>query len=192
MARTKNFNKEEALNKALQLFWSKGYHATSMQDLVDQMQINRSSLYDTFGDKHRVYIEALKQYQQNNTQNLIQQFTQTKDIKATIAGVFNCIINGITTCDTKTGCFMVNTSIEMAAFDKEIDQIISENNSTVQVALHKTLTEAQSRGELSSDKDTLAISHFIMNTITGIQVSSRTSACKDYYEGVVKVALGVL
>ena len=62
MARTKCFNRDEALEKAMQAFWAKGYEATSVQDLVDCMGINRGSLYDTFGDKHQLFLEALDQY----------------------------------------------------------------------------------------------------------------------------------
>ena len=62
MARTKCFNRDEALEKAIGAFWAKGYEATSVQDLVDCMGINRGSLYDTFGDKHKLFLEALDRY----------------------------------------------------------------------------------------------------------------------------------
>jgi TetR/AcrR family transcriptional repressor of nem operon len=62
MARTKDFDEDDVLEKAVELFWRKGYNATSMQDLVDGLGISRSSLYDTFGDKHTLYIRALEKY----------------------------------------------------------------------------------------------------------------------------------
>ncbi len=63
MARTKDFDENEALSKAIQLFWHKGYNATSMQDLVDGLGISRSSLYDTYTDKHTLFVKALESYQ---------------------------------------------------------------------------------------------------------------------------------
>src|ERR1700749_3312923 len=64
MARTKDFDENEVLKKAVCLFWDKGYNGTSMQDLVEGLGISRSSLYDTFGDKHQLYLKALQSYKQ--------------------------------------------------------------------------------------------------------------------------------
>ena len=64
MARTKDFDENEVLTKAMHLFWSKGYNATSMEDLVSGLGISRSSLYDTYTDKHTLFIKALENYQQ--------------------------------------------------------------------------------------------------------------------------------
>lgn len=192
MARTKNFNREEALQRALQLFWCKGYHATSMQDLVDHMQINRSSLYDTFGDKRTVFLEALKQYQQQSTQALINKFTESKDLKATVESVFKTILEEITSCSTKTGCFMVNASIEMASSDPEVDQIIAENNAAAQQAIYLALQKAHDKGEIKSGNDPMALSSFIMNTIGGMRVAARTSVNRTYYENVITVAINAL
>ena len=192
MARTKNFNREEALQRALQLFWCKGYHATSMQDLVDHMQINRSSLYDTFGDKRTVFLEALKQYQQQTTQALINRFNESKDLKATVKSVFETILKEITSCSTTNGCFMVNASIEMASFDPEVDRIIRENNMATQEAIYEALKKARHSGELNSGNDPMALSCFIMNTISGMRVAARTSVDRSYYENVIQIALNAL
>ena len=65
MARTKDFDEDEVLDKAMYLFWNQGYNGTSMQDLVDGLGISRSSLYDTFGDKHSLFIKTLENYKKN-------------------------------------------------------------------------------------------------------------------------------
>ena len=67
MARKKEFDEVEVLDKALDVFWKKGYSATSIQDLVDSMGINRASIYDTWGDKHNLYVESLKRYRQKSS-----------------------------------------------------------------------------------------------------------------------------
>ena len=63
MARTREFDREEALDRAMHVFWDKGYEATSLSDLLDAMGIARQSLYDTFGDKHALFLEALDRYE---------------------------------------------------------------------------------------------------------------------------------
>ena len=76
MARTKAFDTEEVLDRALRVFWRNGYEGTSMQDLVDGMQINRASIYDTFGNKEALYLRALQRYQNQNQDQLQQLLTQ--------------------------------------------------------------------------------------------------------------------
>ena len=70
MPRTKQFNREEILEKALEIFWRKGFHATSMQDLVNFLGINRASLYDTFGGKKKLFLECIAKYRANNQTKL--------------------------------------------------------------------------------------------------------------------------
>ncbi len=71
MARHKEFDQDEALQKAMEAFWARGYEATSMQDLVEHMGINRQSLYDTFGDKHSLFLKALDRYHEVETRKLL-------------------------------------------------------------------------------------------------------------------------
>ena len=73
MARKKNFDEVEVLDKAVNLFWEKGYNATSIQDLVEGLGINRASIYDTWGDKHQLYLSALKRYRQNSSSWLLNE-----------------------------------------------------------------------------------------------------------------------
>jgi len=81
MARLKEFNEEDALDKAVAIFWNKGYNGTSAQDLVTHLGLSRSSLYDTFGDKHSLFIKALQRYQKksyDDVSSLLQKSTNIK------------------------------------------------------------------------------------------------------------------
>ncbi len=89
MARTKDFDEQEVLKKAVCLFWNKGYNATSMQDLVDQLGISRSSLYDTYGDKHTLYLKALEEYQQTNGGKLCSIVHESASAKELSGGCWN-------------------------------------------------------------------------------------------------------
>src|ERR1700754_4407625 len=91
MARTKEFDENEVLSKAVDLFWLKGYNATSMQDLVDGLGISRSSLYDTYGDKHTLFIKALESYQNANSGQMCGVINSNKPVKEIIRELLKMI-----------------------------------------------------------------------------------------------------
>jgi TetR/AcrR family transcriptional repressor of nem operon len=81
MARTKLFSEEAILDKAMKLFWEKGYNATSAQDLVDGLGISRSSLYDTYGDKHSLFVTALKRYRKERIDPVLEGIDTATDLE---------------------------------------------------------------------------------------------------------------
>ena len=91
MARPKGFDPAVALDRAAAVFWENGYAATSVQDLVDRMGINRFSLYDTFGDKRALYLAALDHYQRKRGERLIRVLEETPDGLAAIRAYFDCL-----------------------------------------------------------------------------------------------------
>src|SRR6201990_3023610 len=110
MARKKEFDEEAILDKAVDLFWQNGYHATSAQHLVDALGISRSSLYDTYTDKRTLFLKALKQYQDKNTKALVGFANRAMDGEQAIRDIFMGIIEESAVDDLNKGCFMVNTS----------------------------------------------------------------------------------
>src|ERR1700733_12101908 len=112
MARTKDFDETEVLNKAIDLFWHKGYNGTSMQDLVDGLGISRSSLYDTYGDKHALFIKALESYQATASGKLCGIINDQTPAKETIKQLLEYITSELLDDKTQKGCFMVNAEVE--------------------------------------------------------------------------------
>src|ERR1700712_1775977 len=114
MARTKDFDENEVLTKAIQLFWHKGYNGTSMQDLVDGLGISRSSLYDTYTDKHTLFVKALESYQ-NTAAGKIQEIISTStSAKKTVRKLLELATNDLLCDKQQKGCFMVNAEVEVA------------------------------------------------------------------------------
>src|SRR5437868_5714416 len=113
MARSKDFDEQEVLSKAVNLFWLKGYNGTSMQDLVDGLGISRSSLYDTYGDKHSLYLKALESYQYAGNDQMCHIINSAPNAKEAIRSLLQFIANNL----TQKGCFLVNAEVEVAPHD---------------------------------------------------------------------------
>jgi len=173
MARKKDFDEDELLEKAVNLFWRKGYHATSAQDLVDELKINRSSLYNTYTDKKTLFIKSLRQYQQKQTNNTLAMLAKAEDAAVTIKQIFDNLINESVSDALLKGCFMVNTAVELAGIDPEVGVIVNENNKSVEDGLTKLIGESQQSGKLSSTIEPRMMARFIFANITGIKVAAR-------------------
>src|SRR5438552_14300152 len=119
MARHKEFDREEVLHKAMEVFWSRGYEAASIQDLVRRMGINRQSLYDTFGNKHALYLRALDRYRTVEGRRLIELLERPGSVKKSLRQLFGEVVE-TALCDREhRGCFMGNATSELAGRCKE-------------------------------------------------------------------------
>jgi len=146
IARKKEFDEDELLEKATNLFWKKGYNATSAQDLVDELKINRSSLYNTYSDKKTLFKKALKKYQQQQTRTVVDLLNNADDPEKAIRQVFDTLVKESNEDTTARGCFMVNTAVEIAGQDEEIGALVHANNLSVEDALTAAIQKGQKNG----------------------------------------------
>lgn len=192
MARTKDFDESEVLKKAICLFWDKGYNGTSMQELVDGLGISRSSLYDTFGDKHQLYLRALEAYQQGYGGQLCTLIRETPSAKIAIRKMFDLVVNDLLDDQQRKGCFMVNAGIELGAHDTEVSALICQNERQLEETFLKVIRQGQESGELDKAKDAQALARFLGNTVKGMQVSVKSTTDKAFFEDVIRTALTTL
>lgn len=193
MSRAKQFKEEEILDKAISLFWDKGFNGASAQDLVNHLGLSRSSIYDTFSDKRTLFIKALQQYRKQREDGLKEILANSKDIKATIQAVFKQAILETLQASENKGCFMVNTTTELAIHDEEIAKIVNDNRNEIQSFFFEAILKGQQMGNISKDKDALALARFIFNSYSGIRVGARSSGMdKATLDDIVKVTLSVL
>lgn len=189
MARPKEFDKEEALEKAMNVFWCRGYEATSMQELVDAMGIKRQSLYDTFGDKHQLYLRALDRYRSEQETQLLALLNAPGQIKEKLRKIFDEIIKDSINDNTRRGCFMNNAMAEMTARDAQTAERAVSNMNNFEKTLEKALRLAQKNGEITEAHDATALARYFFNALNGLRVVAKTSSDKRVLEDIVKVTL---
>ena len=192
MARTKDFDEQEVLNKAVNIFWLKGYNATSMQDLVDGLGISRSSLYDTYGDKHTLFLKALESYQCTNSGRLCQITNCEQPAKVTIKGLLEFVIDELLNDKSQKGCFMVNAEVEVALHDKQVSEMIRKNDQQLEESFFTVIKKGQEKGEITSQQDARALARFMYNTIKGIQVTAKSTQDGAMFDDIVNLAVSVL
>ena len=192
MARTKDFDETKVLDKAICLFWHKGYNGTSMQELVDNLGISRSSLYDTYGDKHDLYIKALQHYQHSSGDEMSQIISNAKTAREAIKQLLEFVINNLMNDKQRKGCFMVNAGVEVAPHDPEVMRIITQNEQALEGQFLKTIEMGRARGDVSKKKDARALARFFGNTVKGIQVSAKSAKNKTAFADIIETSLSVL
>lgn len=192
MARTKDFDEDEVLTKAIQLFWRKGYNATSMQDLVDTLGISRSSLYDTYTDKHTLFVKALERYQQTGKAQIQQILDQSSPAKEKLKKLLELSTSELICQGGQNGCFMVNAEVEVAPHDKEVSQIVCRNDQQMEEAFYQMIKKGQDAGEIKNLIDARAQARFILNAVKGMRVTAKTTKDRSVFEDIIRITVATL
>ncbi|TGD57379.1 TetR/AcrR family transcriptional regulator [Flavobacterium humi] len=193
MARTKEFNEEQILDKAIDIFWYKGYNGTSAQDLVTHLGLSRSSLYDTFGDKHTLFARALGRYQQKGVADVKELIARSGDMKEVLKGLLKqAVLESSQDRNTK-GCFAVNSMVELALHDKEIARLLDQNRQDMEIVFLEAVKKGQELGQITKEHSALSLSRFLYCTYSGIRVLSRSKeTAKEVYDDILKVFFSIL
>jgi TetR/AcrR family transcriptional regulator, transcriptional repressor for nem operon len=192
MPRIKAFDETEIVEKAKNLFQLKGYEGTSMQDLIDTLGISRSSLYDTFGDKHQLYLKTLNAYCKDNAYALVAKAENIENPLAFIQDIFTSIIEQSKKDAEKRGCYVVNAIVEFSERNTDVTEIVDASNKAFEKMLEKLIVKAQLKKQIAADKNPKQISKFLFTTIYGLRVSSKSNTSIKELKDVAAMALSVL
>ncbi|MGI9535039.1 MAG: TetR/AcrR family transcriptional regulator [Thermodesulfobacteriota bacterium] len=191
MGRQYEFNRDETLTKAMHVFWQKGYKATRMRDLVEEMGIQPGSIYNTFGDKHSLFIAAIEHYGEVVTTNTLKMLSAKGSPTENIKRFFKEMISRPVNKQCK-GCFIVNTVVELAPHDEESASIVNAILQKIERAFFNCLNKAVEFGEISGEKDIKALSRYLASSTHGLLVTGKSKAGKEELEDIVKVVLSTL
>ena len=174
MPRVKLFSEEEALEKAMMIFWKRGYHDTSIQDLVDNLGINRASLYDTFGGKKKLFDSVFEYYRKSGNEGLREVLNSQENVKETFRMIFKQVIEGDMADPDNKGCLVANTTTELLPKDTELKSIIAQHKKSVEKIFFDFLLLGVKRGEISEEKDLKTMASLLYTLLTGLRVTGKT------------------
>lgn len=174
------------------LFWKKGFHDTSIQELVENLGINRASLYDTYGGKDALFEKAFEQYRQMNTTAAEKILDSEPSVKAGLRKLFLISLESSLKDPEKKGCFVVNTTTELLPNDEKWMPVLDRNRKTFEAIFLKQLERGVAQGEISPDKNLKAIAAMLFALNNGIGVVSKINPSKADMIKVVEEGLKVL
>jgi TetR/AcrR family transcriptional regulator, transcriptional repressor for nem operon len=192
VARTKEFDPDAALRAALELFWERGYEATSMADLVERMGVARASIYATFGGKRALYLKALDRYGELADPGLLAQLSQPGPALPAVRAVVERYAREAAGDGGRRGCFVVNTAVEMAPHDPLAARRVQASWDFVETALTSALMRAQAQGELAEGRDPRALGRFLLVLMQGLRVMGKAGTEPDRLRDAAAQALAVL
>lgn len=189
MAGKKAFLPDLALEKAMNVFWERGYEGTSVEDLVQCTGIGRGSLYDTFGDKHALYLAALDRYCRMSQERIAVFRGQVGSLRERLEHVFQTYIDALLSDSARRGCFLVNASIELAPHDTEVFKRVQSAYQDYEEMFYGMLIQAQAAGELAWTYDPHQFARFLLGTLISLRVLARTRADRGVLQDLMKTTL---
>ena len=174
MPRARQFDEQEILQKAMNLFWERGYHETSIKDLIEHLGINNASIYNAFGGKKQLFYRAFDHYRSIQAQGLKGFLSTQENIRKGLGLVFQKIITDDCLDETCKGCLIVTTSTELIPMDPHLQSLIKEHKHTMEEIFVDFLKKGVDTGQVSREIDIAMISRLLYTLMMGLRVLGKT------------------
>lgn len=193
MARTREFDEEQALDAAMQLFWEKGYEATSLSDLTSTMGIQRPSIYSAFGDKKQLFEAALRKYTNSHASFVRNKFQNKTSVKDAFRSFFEGIVSKEYNEDNPSrGCFCINTIVELAPHDEKFEILTREHQMYLAAIFQETIERGIRSGELSSNLSPKNVAQTLVISLIGLTVMMKSRPERSFVDNSIESILTLL
>ncbi len=192
MPRQKNFEVEQVVGRAMDVFWEKGFECTSISDLTEATGVQRQSLYNAFGDKRDLFIRAFHKYDtEERRASLAALEAQGQPLEA-IRTLFQTGVEQCLADKTQRGCFLVNTALSLHNLDEEIAAMVRASLEDLRSFFERQLQHAKVRKEIPESLDPVATASGLLASLIGIKVMARASTSRELLEQMSDQALRLL
>ena len=187
MARPREFDRETALRKAIRLFSQKGFAATSTDELMRAMDVGRQSMYDTFGDKRALFLEALEMYVMESVSSINAELEKPG---SALSAIRNALVTFAERKDlsSEEGCMGLNSICEFGQRDADVMRITSNAGRRQRKTLMRVLTKARKQREIRSDADLDSMADFLESTLGGIRMAAKAGKSRQALQNIAAVA----
>lgn len=192
MVRPREFDEQQALTAAMQVFWEKGYEATSISDLTSRMGIQRPSLYAAFGGKKELFEAALNKYSELSFSYIQNRIRNASTVKEAVRIYLIGIIEGAGGGNSDLGCLCVNTMVELAPHDQSLAKFTKEYQLKLAELFQGTIEDGIRVGELSSKLNASALARALTVSAIGLSVTMKSRPDRSFVENAVEEILTLL
>jgi TetR/AcrR family transcriptional repressor of nem operon len=192
MARPRTFDEAEALDAAIGCFWRRGYSATSMRDLEEEMGIGSASLYNVFCDKRTLFLRALDRYLDGTMRERIARLERTLPPKQAVNVFIGEIVERSLNDPERRGCMLVNAAAEIAPHDAEFGREIAARLKELQGFFRRMIAKARADGSVPAERDPSEIARLMLGIVLGIRVLARAKPDRALLKGIARSALALL
>jgi TetR/AcrR family transcriptional repressor of nem operon len=192
MGRRCEFDPDQALEAAMQLFWQKGYQHTSVSELLDAMGINRWSMYETFGDKPQLFLKALLLYRQRWAAFIAEHLRAEGSPRAALMALVRAMGQEIVADKLMRGCLIANSAFELKQLEADAAEVVLSGLRNLEKAIAACIARAQEAGEIGRGHDPRTLARFMIASINGIRSTGRVETRRAALMELVEVALSVL
>lgn len=192
MARRREFDEEKALDAAMQLFWEKGFEATSLSDLTSRMGIQRPSIYSTFGDKRGLFEAALRKYTSSHAALVRRNLQNKSSVKEAFRAFFENMVAKEYEKIPNWGCFCINSMVELAPHDEKFEILTREHQMYLSVIFQETIERGLRSGELDTDINAKSLAQTLVISLIGLTVFMKSRPEQVFVDNCVKEILSML
>ena len=189
MARPREFECDVVLDRAMKLFWSRGYAATSIRHLVERMDIQRGSLYGAFGDKRALFFAAIERYDRVMTSRLLATLDAPGSGLEAIRRFFRLRVEAAQERGRPRGCLVTNSAAELGSRDRATASRIGATLGRIEAAFHRAVVRAQQAGEIDPARDARALARFLTSSAQGLSVMAKASPDRATLDDIVRITL---
>ena len=192
MARTPEFDRAAVVDRAMRVFWQRGYNQTTVTDLVAATGLQPGSLYAAFGSKKGVFLAVLETYNSNFLARIRRLGEDGRPALGCIRDLLQSVVEDTVDDRKRQGCLAVNALLEMSAHEPDVASRLETHNRRVRQAFAELIARAQADGDVARDKTPDALSAFLVNNLWGMRVMCRGAADRESLAAVVDGILAAL
>jgi AcrR family transcriptional regulator len=185
--RPRSFDRDEALERAMEVFWKQGFEGASLNDLTDAMGINPPSLYAAFGDKEHLFLEAVERYEAKRGDEC--PYADAPTAREAIEQLLTYAATEFTRASSPRGCLMVMAATTSSASSPRLQAALAQRRAGSRACLKARLDQGLAKGELPRGTDTAALADFYHAILAGMSLQARDGASRKTLKAIVKAAM---
>jgi len=192
MGRPREFDPEDALDEAVEVFWTQGFDATSLRDLLRAMDLSKSSFYQTYGSKGELYLQCIDRYRNRVADRMMQELEQTETARAFIEDAFWALTRDLDAENGRRPCLVMNDSGDVERREEAVARRMRQGAEQFEAVFRTAVERAQREGDVPPHKDPDVLARYLMSSRSGLLAVRKSGASEAELRDVVEVTLSAL